>query len=634
MLNPRNKSEHLIYGDVLTPPADYPVLEKAIATTYSLDISALVSCMVPLAFSDDVNSRLFQNKVSTLTALRNLSEKLVVFCDPSQIKTLKTRNQEFAILLEKMIIPVMLKQVGDIYPSFHPKMWLLQFTNEKKEHSYRLIVLSRNISYDRCYDISLVLESFTEKRGKGATERSFKKTKAILDYLQYLKTVSEISQEQLKIINDLIKQMEKEQVGFKVDNSIFDEDDWDIYPFYENTFRKAGKLFEKTVLKNKEGYKKILVMSPFLSKETLTSLQKALLKKNSSEKRIKLITRQDSINGIDANNYSYIDFYVLNPNAITGETTKINDDLEVEQEEQNKESISSEEKLHDIHAKIFLTESKDEKELFVGSANATNSAFKWNNELLIRLGTSHSSMTVDKFFKDLNTEKENMFVPAELKLTESEDLTNQKEIESAVRKISHINAKGEVIQVEDKYSIKISFDSNPQIDGINIMISPISAKIFKEIKPEILFENLDLSNISEFYLLIAEKENTKGTAHIERLIKIPTDNIPYEERDRILINQIIKDKETFTEYITLLLSSDSISTKLELNELKQTSSTWKITNTQMPLYETLLKASVSNPKAVLSLQKDLELIKNPEVISEDFKKLYNEFKWAITEQKI
>ena len=631
MLNPRNKSEHLIYGDILTPSANYPVLEKAIATTYSLDISALVSCMVPLAFSDDVNSRLFQNKVSTLTALRNLSEKLVVFCDPGQIKTLKTRNQEFAILLEKMIIPVMLKQVGDIVPSFHPKMWLLQFTNEKKEHFYRLIVLSRNISYDRCYDISLVLESFVEKRGKGATERSFKKTKAILDYLLYLKTVSEISKEQLKIIDDLINDMGNEQVGFKIDNPIFDEENWDIYPFYESTFRKDGKLFDKTVLKNKEGYKKILVMSPFLSKETLSSLQKALIKKNSADKRIKLITRQDSINGIGANNFSDIEFYVLNPNAITGETTKMNDDLEVEQEEQNKESISSEEKLHDIHAKIFLTESKDEKDLFIGSANATNSAFKWNNELLIRLGTAHNSMTVDKFFKDLNTEKENMFVPADLNLPESEDITNQKDIESAIRKIAHIKAKGNVIQVAEKYSIEIKFDPNPQIEGIKIMISPISTKIFKEISSEILFENLELSSISEFYLLTAEKEVSNGIIRLERLIKIPTDNIPYEERDSLLINQIIKDKESFTEYVTLLLSSDSISTQLELNDLKQTSSAWKITNTQMPLYETLLKASVSNPQAVLSLQKDLELIKNPEVISEDFKQLYNEFKQAISE---
>ena len=119
---------------------------------------------------------------------------------------------------------------------------------------------------------------------------------------------------------------------------------------------------------------------------------------------------------------------------------------------------------------------------------------------------------------------------------------------------------------------------------------------------------------------------------LERLIKIPTANIPYEERDSLLINQIITDKETFTEYVTLLLSQDSISTQLELSELKQISSKWNISNTQMPLYETLLKASVLNPSSVLALKKDIDLIQNKEVVSEEFKQLYEEFRLAIEGQ--
>ena len=72
MINP--KKERLIYSDILTPPYGYE-LEKAITTTYSLDVAALVSCMIPLAFSDDVSNKLFKNKVSTFTALRNLSKR-------------------------------------------------------------------------------------------------------------------------------------------------------------------------------------------------------------------------------------------------------------------------------------------------------------------------------------------------------------------------------------------------------------------------------------------------------------------------------------------------------------------------------------------------------------------------------
>ena len=61
-----------------------------------------------------------------------------------------------------------------------------------------------------------------------------------------------------------------------------------------------------------------------------------------------------------------------------------------------------------------------------------------------------------------------MFVPAESHVAESEDSKNQKDIESAVRKISHIKAKGNVIKVEDKYSIKINFDLHNETIGIKL----------------------------------------------------------------------------------------------------------------------------------------------------------------------
>lgn len=629
MLNPKKKNEHLIYGDILTPPAEYPILEKAVTTTYSLDISALVSCMIPLAFSDDVNSRLFQNKVSTLTALRNLSEKLIVFCDPGQIKTLKTRNKDFAILLEKMIVPVMLEKVDNVYPAFHPKIWLLQFSNTKKEHSYRLVVLSRNISYDRCYDISLVLESCNEKRGKGVTERSFKKTKAVLDYLEYLTSITEKSEAQNKLINELLSEIQNEQVGFKIDNQIFDEEDWDIYPIYTNTFRKDRKLFEKIVLNNKNGYKRIFIMSPFISMDILQKLQDSLIQRRSNDKKIKLITRQDAVNGLDSEKLPDFDLYVLNPNVISGEEAKLDDNPEEDQEKQLNDEISNAEKLHDIHAKIFLAESNDEKEFFIGSANATNSAFNRNNELIVRLKSTSNQMSVDSFFKDINTDKANMFVPAELENNESVDQTDEKEVEAAIREISHIKSRGNVIQKGDKYTIEIKFESIPEIKGVNISISPLSLKLSRAIEKQIIFEEVELENVSEFYSIIAEKQTATGNIKIERLLKIPTDNIPYEERDGLLVNQVITDKESFTEYVTLLLSSDSISTQLELNELNQSVAKWNITNTQMPLYETLLKASVVNPQAVLNLGRDIELIKNKEIVTDDFKQLYEEFKKAI-----
>lgn len=370
-------------------------------------------------------------------------------------------------------------------------------------------------------------------------------------------------------------------------------------------------------------------MSPFVSKDILEKMQNTLIQRKSDDKKIKLITRQDAINGLDVEKFPDFDFYVLNPNVISGEESKLDDNPEEDQEKQIDDEISNAEKLHDIHAKIFLTESKDEKEFFIGSANATNSAFNRNNELVVRLKSTSNQMSVDSFFKDVNTDKANMFVPAELSNNATIDQPDEKDVETAIREISHIKSRGNVVKAGDKYKVEIHFDSIPVIQDVTITISPISSKIGKKLETQIVFEEIELENISEFYSITAEKQTSAGSIKIERLLKIPTDNIPYEERDSLLVNQVITDKESFTEYVTLLLSSDSISTQLELNELNQSAAKWKITNTQMPLYETLLKASVVNPQAVLNLGKDLELIKNKEIVTDDFKQLYEEFRKAI-----
>lgn len=73
MIDP--KKDRLIYSDILKTPYGYH-LKKAVTTTYSLDVSALISCMIPLAFSEDTNNHLFKNKVSLFTAFRNLSKNL------------------------------------------------------------------------------------------------------------------------------------------------------------------------------------------------------------------------------------------------------------------------------------------------------------------------------------------------------------------------------------------------------------------------------------------------------------------------------------------------------------------------------------------------------------------------------
>ena len=62
-------------------------------------------------------------------------------------------NPVFA-LLESSIFEVVLKKER----SFHPKVWLVKYIDSNGKALYRLIVLSRNLTFDRSWDVAVVLE--------------------------------------------------------------------------------------------------------------------------------------------------------------------------------------------------------------------------------------------------------------------------------------------------------------------------------------------------------------------------------------------------------------------------------------------------------------------------------------------
>lgn len=618
MINP--KKERLIYSDILTPPYGYE-LEKAITTTYSLDVAALVSCMIPLAFSADVSNKLFKNKVSTFTALRNLSKKMIVFCDPGQIKELKGLNKDFAILLENMIIPVNLpKDKNGDYPAFHPKMWLLQFVDEEGNHKYRFITLSRNISYDRCYDVTIAMDS-------SDNHQKTRRTKPIVEFLEYLeKQINKKEYSRLNIQKNLVEQLRNELIDEKICFSLadyrYEDDDFDIYPLFDEAHRKALKndLFRTKKSDEKEKYDDMFVMSPFLTESILNEI-KGCIKK---DRKIKLITRQTALNDLDSGLNKFYDSYVLNDAIVLGTEFSQDDTDEVLEDEDKTDE------LHDIHAKMYLAQQQKQSDLYLGSVNATASAFNRNIELMVRVGTKKKYLNVDDFFNEMNPEDNQIFEKVEIQPKKNDENLKEKEIELLVKILTHIPAYAVVKKENDNYLIEIRFESLPKIPvNTNVSISPFAINDAQPISSMITYKDLSLSSISEFYKLRVEYTEADEILCIERIIKIPTQNIPYEERDSAIVNGLIKDKDTFAEYVTLLLSRDCLATQSELESFKESNSKWNISNAQTPLYEMLLKASVENPEAVKLLESDLKLITNKEIVSDEFRNMYTQFLEAI-----
>ena len=142
--------------DALRPPAGYS-LDRAVATTFTLDLETALT--VPLAFA---GFRLDEqpDPVEVMQALRGMSERIDIFCQAGAIHAGKWPSDLLA-LLEDVVHEVRRPRPGHI---FHPKTWLLRFRDESQEPSYRLLVLSRNLTADRSWDTILWLDGWPARR--------------------------------------------------------------------------------------------------------------------------------------------------------------------------------------------------------------------------------------------------------------------------------------------------------------------------------------------------------------------------------------------------------------------------------------------------------------------------------------
>ena len=103
MLSP--KKDRLDYSNILKPPQGYQ-LERALGTTYSLDLQTLVAALLPLALAESPEREIKENKVCLLHAIQKIAKKMVVFCEDGQTSFPKGTPSKLLPFIEKMLVCV------------------------------------------------------------------------------------------------------------------------------------------------------------------------------------------------------------------------------------------------------------------------------------------------------------------------------------------------------------------------------------------------------------------------------------------------------------------------------------------------------------------------------------------------
>ena len=152
---------HLL-TDALKPPAG-TALDVAVATTYSLDLNSLLLAPLMLAAHDaaNVDGTHTPDPIALLESVKRYADRTTVFCQAGAIHV-PSSYQRLVAFAEGMAVEVTAPAPGRL---FHPKIWILRFTDESGTFRHRFLCLSRNLTTDRSWDTVLRLDEMTTPSG-------------------------------------------------------------------------------------------------------------------------------------------------------------------------------------------------------------------------------------------------------------------------------------------------------------------------------------------------------------------------------------------------------------------------------------------------------------------------------------
>lgn len=617
MLSPKNN--RLDYGSVLSPPPNYE-LDFAIGATYSLDLDALVGASISLGLSVESDSDLNKNPIFLLEALRSTGDKIALFCESGQIK-LPNKPTPLYILLEEMVFQVINDNNTKYskYVSFHPKTWVLRYVNHENDVLYRFVVLSRNLTFDRSWDLSFSMD------GK-LTDKQTSKNNPLINFIKYLSCYSnDVKRDR---INEIAKELEFVHFELK---SPFDGFEFIVNGIDNPNPIQNQQLFKSNSLEN------LLIMSPFLSKEVIKNFNK---RKNQKSKAI-LITRLNSLGQLKCENLYNFEFYALKDEVIDGESLlsdeseqSLKDKKDENSDDGFKDEIVDNEKLiseeskqftkQDIHAKMYVVEKTKYTDLYLGSLNASDNALNGNVEFMIKLWARKRRFNINRLLKAMfNEGKDNPFKLVNME-TIKEPSDEGSNLNLVVKNIVRLNGHAKIISNQNSYDLEVKFEKN--CSKYDIEISPLLSNKTTKFSRKIIFKNLTKVQLSEFFVITVRKDDEI----IRRVIKIPVDNFP-EDRQKDVVSKVINDKTAFIRYAAFLLGDEYVLSSIEVDGESEGVNANNFTPQLPELYEKMLKSAMYTPEKFVELEFLIKTLSKDNVVPEGFEELYETFKQVIND---
>lgn len=585
------------YGELLSEDTSFE-LDQAVGMTYSLDMEALMGIPLCLGMRGEMTSGQRNNPLYVLEAIRRTGKKLSIFCNAGCIKVPKSESRLFA-LLEDSIHEVRMPKYTY---NFHPKVWVLQYHNINDGRILiKVVVMSRNLTFDQSMDMAIEMIGYVG-------ENVNTKNQPLADLLTFISQFDSKKNAYNQLISNL-KRVDKFDLLDCFEGYEFHP--FGIYGRSENGVKKIDtKEYRKTAREMFRDCYALFIISPFLSEGLIADLLDDFnTNVDAGPIRRCLITRETSVtkrifNAFNKRNGDGI--YVVDPVFSSNDALDDGDTFGYAN--------------RDIHAKVYFTEKYNEPhKLYIGSLNASQNAFDYNVEFLLELRYKNYHSSYSSVMKDFIPNEESPFVP----MTDfNEELIEPEEADVDFRVEVYGVIGARIIAKEHCFDIEVYADD----DYDEVTIRPFFVKAQTKPLTQITrFEDVPLNSLSNIFVL------SKDGA--ECLVRLEVENMPTEERDDAIFNEIISNKPMFMTYMRYLLDEDfydSVSfEKLVMNDevVGEGAEGYGFT-VEPDIYEKMLKVAAEYPERFDSIYEIVERLDNNK-IGEEFRQLLELFMKAI-----
>lgn len=583
------------YGEILQPPEGYE-LENAIGTTYSADLSTALSIPVALFYAQTLDGDLSGMEFQLLDAIERFSERVRIFHQQGQLHVPKAQTRLFAYL-ESVFVPVHLENE---WASFHPKTWLIRYRDLSSDaRLFRLIVLSRNLTFDRSWDVAARLDGTVG-------DTPVQETGPLLEFARYLEGIAS-ENEAVPWLDELLVHLGN--TSFEVPAG-----------FDHLEFHPIGPPFSRTNPALHRDAHEGLVITPFVHRDALNRIRRNV------RARLDLVSEPYEFSKLPRDLLRSID-----------KTWHLREEIVRSELFQDTADAYGETQLHQLHAKAYFLwtgASYGRTHVFLGSANATRAADERNIEFLLELECPRSWLNQEKVRGELLAEDSEdndkrpfeAYVPPE----EGEPVDDAKD-EQEFRRFEHAllssDCHGWVEPTEsgENYDLLLRLDlrSLRSNGAYSVSIRPLTVAKGFSLQPVVLgklnvltYRGISKVDLCRFFVFRLADEKRGIAPEFVRFA--PVDGMP-EDRLGAITRKIIDSREKFFAYLRFLIAPEIRKEDLlapvqeELPPHATDSEASMLGYTNLSVFEDMLVAASRDPAKIARASKIIAKLKRRQV---------------------